>query len=338
MALIAYEQENGNVVTFTVSVKALPRILGKAGSQVNQIKEDTGVQSVDVDQQGDEATSATVTLRGTKSGTKKAREAIEAIAKEVDNEARFTIQIPREYHTTLIGSGGSSIRELIAKAGGPTDSRLSGNTVRFPRQGDGADNVTITAPKAVAEKIRAALEKEVESLKSRIVFGVAVPQSQHASIIGKGASAVQELQRKHGVKITMPSWNEYAQAGEISNPEDVKDVAESDIIKVVGPREAAVAAAADLSVRFASSRIRRPQLTSLHLAEGAPCCSFSFQDHLRPYQVPRQDRSRWTLLPVPPQRHSRHPRRPEAPFVERQEQEASYLQRRLECTRCPHRR
>ena len=256
VALIAYEQENGNVVTFTVSVKALPRILGKAGSQVNQIKEDTGVQSVDVDQQGDEATTATVTLRGTKSGTKKAREAIEAIAKEVDNEARFTIQIPREYHTTLIGSGGSSIRELIVKAGGPTDARLSGNTVRFPRQGDAsqADNVVITAPKAVAEKIRTALEKEVESLKSRIVYGVAVPQSQHASIIGKGASAVQELQRKHGVKVTMPSWNEYAQAGEITNPEDVKDAPASDVIKIVGPREAAIAAAADLSVCLSLSR------------------------------------------------------------------------------------
>lgn len=140
-----------------------------------------------------------------------------------------------------------TVRELIANAGGPVDGRASGNTVRFPRQGDATDEVVITAPKAVAEKIRDALEKEVASLKSRIVYGVAVPQSQHASIIGKGASAIQELQRKHGVKVTMPSWNEYAQAGEIVNPEDVADAPAGDIIKVVGPKEAAVAAAADLA-------------------------------------------------------------------------------------------
>lgn len=105
--LIEYEKENGNVVVFTVSVKSLPRILGKAGAQVIQIKEETNV-SVDVDQADDDAVTATITLRGTKAGTASAKSMILAIAKEVDDEARLTIEIPRTFHTTLIGSGGSS--------------------------------------------------------------------------------------------------------------------------------------------------------------------------------------------------------------------------------------
>lgn len=108
VALIAYEQENGNVVTFTVSTKALPRILGKGGASINQIKDDTGVASVDVDQENDDSPTSTITVRGTKSATKKAQDAILAIAKEVDSEARFTVNVPKEYHTTLIGAGGSS--------------------------------------------------------------------------------------------------------------------------------------------------------------------------------------------------------------------------------------
>ncbi|KAK4054162.1 hypothetical protein OIV83_001188 [Microbotryomycetes sp. JL201] len=252
VALIAYEQEHGNTTTFTVSKKALPRILGKAGASINQIRDDSGVQSVDLDQEGDE--TATVTLKGTKDSIKKAKQAIQAIAKEVDDEARFTMQIPKEYHTTLIGAGGSSIRELIAKAGGPTDGRQSGNTVRFPRQGEDNEEVTITAPKAVAEKIRAALEQEIDSLKSRIVYGVGVPKSQHASIIGKGASGIQELQRKHGVRIVMPSWNEYAEAGELENADELKDARAEDVIKIIGPRDAAVACARGL----ASSRPATP--------------------------------------------------------------------------------
>lgn len=143
----------------------------------------------------------------------------------------------------------ATVRDLIANAGGPTDSRASGNTVRFPRQGDADDAVTITAHKAVAEKIKAALEKEVASLASRVVFGVAVAQNQHASIIGKGAAALQALQRERGVKIVFPGWNDYAQAGEIVNPEDVKDANVGDIVKIVGPREVAVAVAAEISVR-----------------------------------------------------------------------------------------
>ncbi|KAK4054370.1 hypothetical protein OIO90_003603 [Microbotryomycetes sp. JL221] len=255
VALIAYEQEHGNTSSFTVSRKALPRILGKAGASINQIRDDSGVQSVDVDQDGDDV--AAITLKGTKDSIKKAKLAIQAIAKEVDDEARFTMQIPKEYHTTLIGAGGSSIRDLIAKAGGPTDGRQSGNTVRFPRQGDANDDVVITAPKAVAEKIRAALEQELASLKSRIVYGVAVPQQQHASVIGKGASGIQELQRKHGVKITMPSWKEYSQVGDAENADELKAERAQDIVKIVGPRDAAIACAEEL----ATSRTATPAVS-----------------------------------------------------------------------------
>lgn len=110
--LIAYEQENGNLVTFTVSVKSLPRILGKGGVQVNQIKDETAV-TVDIDQAGDDAVTASITLRGTKAGTQEAKKKILAIAKEVDDESRMTIEIPRAFHTTLIGSGGSSSAFLV---------------------------------------------------------------------------------------------------------------------------------------------------------------------------------------------------------------------------------
>jgi polyribonucleotide nucleotidyltransferase len=106
--LISYEKEHGNTISFSVPVKALPRILGRGGSQVNQIKDDTGVASVDVDQESPEAEEATISLRGTKTSIKNARAEIEKIAKEVSNEARIEMEIPKEYHTTLIGSGGSS--------------------------------------------------------------------------------------------------------------------------------------------------------------------------------------------------------------------------------------
>ncbi|GAA5947455.1 hypothetical protein JCM3775_002091, partial [Rhodotorula graminis] len=246
VALIEYEKEHGNVASFSVAVKALPRILGRGGSQVNQIKDDTGVASLDVEQESSDSTTATITLRGTKSSIKKAREAVEKIAQEVQDELRLELDIPREFHTTLIGSGGSSIRDLIARCGGPTDARASGNTVRFPRQGDGKDKVMITAPSTVADKIRAALEHEVELLQSRVVWGVVVPHQAHAAVIGKGAQALQDLQRKHGVKVVMPGWNDYASAGEPENQADVADADARDLVKVVGPKDAALAAATDL--------------------------------------------------------------------------------------------
>lgn len=212
--------------------------------------------------------------------------------------------------------------------------------MRFPRQGDetNGNTVTITAPKAVAEKIRAALEKEVASLKSRVVWGVVVPHTLHASVIGKGASALQELQRKHGVKVIMPGWNDYAQTGEVANPDDVKDAPAGDIVKLVGPREAAIAAAEDLSVRPPLSPGVDQTLTTSSFAEGTPEPGLGVADDPSPQEVPRQDRSRRPLLPLAPERHPGHPRRREAATLVRQEQEAASGERRRCRPRTAHRR
>ena len=120
--------------------------------------------------------------------------------------------------------------------------------VRFPRQGDSSNTVTITAPTSVANKIQAELEKEISSLASRVVWGVVVAQPNHAAVIGKGAQALQELQRKHGVKIYMPGWNDYAGAGEVENKDEpeISGAEEKDLVKVVGPKESVLAAQTDL--------------------------------------------------------------------------------------------
>ena len=105
--MIDYEKENGNILAFVVSTKSLPRILGKGGLSINAIKEETNV-AVDVQQASDDAPTSTISLRGTKAGTQAAKILILAIAHEVDDETTVTLEIPRQFHTTLIGSGGSN--------------------------------------------------------------------------------------------------------------------------------------------------------------------------------------------------------------------------------------
>lgn len=253
--LMEYEKENGHTVIFTVTTKALPRILGKAGASIIAIKDETNVV-VDVDQASDDAPTASITLRGTKTGVATAKSMILAIAAGVDDEAETMIKVPRLYHTMLIGVGGAAIRELIARCGGPTEPRASGNTVRFPRQGEEpADEVTIKGPKAVVEKIKKALLAEVATLVSRIVYGVVVPHSGHATVIGKGAATLQEIQLKHSVRILVPGWKEYESTGAVINADEIKDASEKDIIKVVGTKEAALAASVDIIAKGAVNAV-----------------------------------------------------------------------------------
>jgi polyribonucleotide nucleotidyltransferase len=107
-----YEKENGNSISFTVTTKSLARIVGKAGAQINEIKDET-MTTIDIDQQEDDSPTAIVSVRGTKAGIKKAQALIMAIAKEVDDETTLTVEIPKSFHTTLIGAGGANSESLL---------------------------------------------------------------------------------------------------------------------------------------------------------------------------------------------------------------------------------
>lgn len=69
-----------------------------------------------------------------------------------------------------------------------------------PREGrDSApDEVKLRGDAKIVGKIKAELEKQVDTLKQTTIVGVVVPASQHASKIGRGGSALQDLQRKTG--------------------------------------------------------------------------------------------------------------------------------------------
>lgn len=125
--------------------------------------------------------------------------------------------------------------------------------VRFPRAGEADDLVVIRAPSSIASKIQAELEAQLSSLRDRVVYGVAVPQSSHARLIGRGGAGVNELQRKHGVRIVMSNWSEFRSAGELVNPQDVEGSPDTDIIKVLGSQKAAEAAAAEIKERVAAA-------------------------------------------------------------------------------------
>lgn len=82
-----------------------------------------------------------------------------------------------------------------------------------------------------------------------------MPNTVHASIIGRGGAGVAELTKKYNAKIVMPGRQEWATCGEPVNPEDIAGAAQQDIVKLVGSRTACEAAAKELKVRL-RSRLR----------------------------------------------------------------------------------
>jgi hypothetical protein len=101
------------------------------------------------------------------------------------------------------------LREIVVNAGGPSESFKQAGMITFPREGrdTAADEVRLRGDSKLVNKIKAELEKQVDVLKQTIIVGVAVPQAQHASKIGRGGSALQDLQRRTGATyVTSQDW------------------------------------------------------------------------------------------------------------------------------------
>lgn len=81
------------------------------------------------------------------------------------------------------------------------------------------------------------------------MYAIAIPQSSHARLVGRGGAGVNELQRKHNVRILLSNWTEFKPAGQPINSEDVAGVADNDLVKIIGAKSACEAAAAEIKVR-----------------------------------------------------------------------------------------
>ena len=189
-----YEKETGQTITFTIPSRAVARVLGKAGSQINEIKEETDTQ-IDVDKADSSTPTTSITVKGTAKGIKAAKAAILAVAETVGEETTSTVTIDSQYHRTLIGAGGSRLREIIVACGGPSESRAQAGLVSFPK-GDSSDEVRLRGEPALVERLKAEFTKIAAELKDRVILGVSVPIPSHASKIGRGGSALLDLQKK----------------------------------------------------------------------------------------------------------------------------------------------
>jgi hypothetical protein len=124
-----FEKESNNVIHFSIPAPAIPRILGRGGATIKQIKDDSDAM-IDLDR-AEDGSGATVTCRGTKKAITAAKTAIQSIVDQVGEEITEVLTIESKFHRTLIGAGGQGLRNLIAQCGGPADPKAQAGLVRL---------------------------------------------------------------------------------------------------------------------------------------------------------------------------------------------------------------
>ncbi|OJA13068.1 hypothetical protein AZE42_01903 [Rhizopogon vesiculosus] len=244
---LEFEKENNKILKFDVPTRSVARILGKGGVSINEIKDDTGAQKIDVDKSNDGNSSVTqITVHGTKEAIDAAKSAILAIADQVGEETTASLFIETKFHRAIIGAGGQGLKDLIIRCGGPSDPKVQAGLVRFPRQGETSDEVRLRGEPKLVNKVKEELEEIVATLRDRIVLAVEIPASQHRILIGRGGQHLNDLQNRTGVQVQFPGSRSYNQFGEFENASDMADVDPANIVKVSGARKACEAAIAEL--------------------------------------------------------------------------------------------
>lgn len=106
------------------------------------------------------------------------------------------------------------------------------------------------------------MQKEIEAYlareKSRVLYGVIIPKSSHASIIGRGGVGINDLSTKHNVRILFPNWkeNSVGAGDELVNAAEVQDAEPESLIRIVGLESDCKAAAEEMLSKQASTPAR----------------------------------------------------------------------------------
>ncbi|KAA8917736.1 hypothetical protein TRICI_000108 [Trichomonascus ciferrii] len=245
--LYKWEVEHNYTETIKVPTKALPRIIGRQGEYINEIKDNTDTKiDVQQDQQQQQQQENTeIVIVGTKSGVKSAVELIQAISKEIEETVTEEVSVDPKYHRWLIGPGGSVMREMILKACGlKSDEHQDFNPrmINIPKAGTNDPIIKVTGNKKVVNRIVKAIKEIVSEKERQVEETVNVPTDKHRSLIGPGGIIKRELEEEHNVSIQIPRQGSGDDKVIVSGmPEDVEKAKEKIAALTANPYKAEIA-------------------------------------------------------------------------------------------------
>ncbi|KAM9908218.1 hypothetical protein OXX69_006120 [Metschnikowia pulcherrima] len=209
--LYNFEKENGHKTSIKVPSKAMARVIGKNGANINDISDGTGVDyKFNRDKQHEEEHGfVEVELTGSKSALKEAASKIQDIIDNVENSITISITVDPKYHRDLVGPSGSVLRDIVSNAGGDDLSRQEySRLLTIPNAGAGSDQIVCQGNKVIVNKIVEQIKKIVSEKEASITESYDLAKEKHRLLVGPGGSIRHALQDEFGVQINIPKPND----------------------------------------------------------------------------------------------------------------------------------
>ncbi|KAL1462767.1 hypothetical protein WDU94_014576 [Cyamophila willieti] len=187
--------ENSFVLQVPINKQYHRFIIGKDGSIIKKIREDTGTK-IELPPEEDN-NNDTIIITGKKESALEAKSRIMKILDEVVNVSQEEVNIPYKYHNYLIGTKGKLIQSIKDECGGVN--------IKFPPQDSKSDKVIIRgAADDVAKAKSLLLQYAEEREQSSFTAEIRTKVTHHRYLLSKGLGKVKKI-RETGARIIFPS-------------------------------------------------------------------------------------------------------------------------------------
>ncbi|KAI5637987.1 KH domain-containing protein [Phthorimaea operculella] len=196
-------------VELTVDPKFFKHIIGKSGSNINRLKDETGVVINIIENEGNNV----IRIEGSHQGVADAERELREMVSKLENERTKEVMVDHRYIKSLIGVRGDKIKEIREKF----DRVL----ISLPDQGQKRSPIKLRGPQEDIEKCEKYLNKLLKEIaESSYVQEVPIFKQFHKFIIGKGGANLRKIRDETQTTIDLPAEGD-----------------ESDVITVRGKRE-----------------------------------------------------------------------------------------------------
>lgn len=222
-SLLDFERENSNKMVVKVPSEHVPRIIGKNGDVINDIRAEFGVEMNFLQNSTDDEVKKSgvvdLEITGTRNAIKEAANKVEQIVKEVSDYTKETIEVDHVYHRSIVGTGGHTLRDIISKAGGDD---IKNKNVDIPNSNQESNIITIQGPKSFVSKVIKQINKIVEDAKNSKTKEIDVPKERQGALIGPGGMVRRQLENDFNITLHVPNKGETGPVTLTGLPENIE--------------------------------------------------------------------------------------------------------------------
>lgn len=208
-ALLDFEMENGHETIIKVPSEHVPRIIGKNGDNINDMRVEFGVEMEFLQKATSKIAQETgeveLQITGSRQAIKDATKRVNDFVKESSNYVTETLEVDPKFHKIFVGQGGRTLREIISNADGDD---IKGRVVDIPDSNSVNGVITVQGPNDFVQKVIKQFKKIIDDREKSITKELEVSNERKGALIGTGGMVRRQLEEEFGIQLEVPAKDE----------------------------------------------------------------------------------------------------------------------------------